>query len=156
MTETYSIARTQAEIVSEIERVKVAGRGVDFFGARHQELVSGLDYEHAKPYLKDDVTADTWDGPEDPVEIILSYLKFAWKKANDCRGLSSGRSLDHLAASMWLLGIEYDYEDDYCMYGKPQLVEVSERFGFPWREHDNDAWGNEESGPFVTAEKALV
>lgn len=144
--------RTQEEIMARIEKV----RGSDFFGYQRRDLIGALTFENAKPWLEDDVTADQWQQNTDPLKNILDYLPFAWNKANNCRGLSAARSLDHMAAWLWLLGDDdVSWIDEYDFYGKPHLVTISERFGFDWRNEDNDQWCSDEDGPILTANEVL-
>ncbi len=78
---------------------------------------------------------------------IIEYLPFAWDKANNCRGISSSRSIEHLLAWAWLHS-DALYEGltnvEYEFYGKPQLVFISEAFNVDWKELDNGQWGNDE------------
>jgi hypothetical protein len=139
------LKRTSAEIKARYEIV--SQRLLDFQGS---DLLPYMDYEDAKPFLKEGVTAEQLiearDSLGNPLKEALDYLPFAWEKANDCRGLSAGRSVDHLKAWLWLAG--YDVDDDfdrrYQFYGKPCLVTASELLGFDWRSHDNWKWVNDE------------
>ncbi len=129
--------RTQAEILERIEAVK----NDDFFGFQRSDLIDYLDFEHAKPYLKDGVSEAQWAEREilEPEQAILDYLPFAWEKANDERGLSANRSMEHMKAWLWLAGDDdVSWIDErYEFYGKPHLERISERFGFDWKAHDN-------------------
>lgn len=121
-----------------------------FLDFRMPDLLPHLPFELAKPFVKDEVTAEKWqeitsDRPttrEAAVKQLVEYLPFAWDKANNCRGISAGRSIQHFQAWLFLLG-EYRVVaelDDYDLYGKPQLRAISERFGVDWRKLDNDRW----------------
>lgn len=139
--------RTQDEIVIEIRN-----QPFSLFGTVIDALASVLDFEHVKEFLKDDAKESDWtQATERTKEALLAevcdYLPFAWDKANGCRGLSAGRSLEHFWAWFWLMG---DDElcatlEDYTHYGKPQLVVISEKVGFDWRAHDDNRWVNCES-----------
>lgn len=110
------------------------------------DLVPYLDYEHAKAYLKPDVTKERWeeDLSENSYEhikkLIVDYIPFAWRKANGCRGISAGRSMDHFKIWFWLIG-----EDDisemcdgyYEYYGKAQLIKITEWAGLNPKDFDN-------------------
>lgn len=145
-----TVKRTSAEIKARYEQV--SPRFLDFQGG---DLLPYMDYEDAKPFLKEGVTAqeltDARDSLGGPIKETIDYLPFAWEKANDCRGLSAGRSVDHLKAWLWLAG--YDVDDDfdrrYQYYGKPCLVTASELVGFDWRAHDDGVWRNDEDGPGI-------
>lgn len=83
---------------------------------------------------------------------ILEYMPFAWEKANSCRGLSAARSIDHMAAWVFLLG-ESEQElfefiedpDNYYHYGKPILERICQHFGWDYSEWDNGYRGNSEN-----------
>ena len=136
--------RTQEEIV---ERMKAVA-GDDMFGFSQSVLLDALDYEHAKPHLKEDVTPEQWAEREHGVyggkeqvgpllaedrlkQAALDYLKFAWGKADDHRGISAGRSVQKLTEYCWLLGhdVKVIEEADYPMYGCPQLKVISGLLG---------------------------
>lgn len=143
--------RTDAEILAHIDELGSRDtKGVTFqgafFGFIQSDLVSYLSYEAAKPFLKDGVTPDQWDPPPRDAEsikgAIAEYMPFAWEKANNCRGLSAGRSLNHMQAWLWMLREEAVAVaiDDYSLYGKPQLRAICERFGIDWRSMDSGRW----------------
>lgn len=118
--------RTQDEIVNRINYRK----DNDFLGFETEEYIPFLDYEHAKSFLKDDVTKEVWetDGVPrtDAKKCMVDYMPFAWEKANNFRGISAARSLQHFIAWLWLDGDDklWPTLDDYEFYGKPQLVEI--------------------------------
>ena len=66
-------------------------------------------------------------------------MEFAWDKANNCRGISASRSIDHYSVWIWLLGDEDKLSDirDYEYYGKPQLVEICELYGWDHSKWDD-------------------
>lgn len=138
--------RTQEEIVNRIESRKKN----DMFGFEWQEYLSYLDYEHAKPYLKDGLTEQEWQEHlstvAHPKTVMINYMPFAWEKANSCRGISAWRSLSHYQAWLWLDGDEelWPTLDDYQYYGKPQLVEICEYLGIDSSEWDDDVRVNSE------------
>lgn len=150
--------RTQEEIVNRIEARKKYG----FLGFETDEYMPHLDYEHAKPYIEDGVTAEQWAAVTaktlSPAVRIKDYMPFAWDKANNCRGISANRSIEHMIAWLWLDGkdwLEKDYDENYCYYGKPQLVRICEEYGIDWRGFDNGRWRNDEDGESITADEAL-
>lgn len=139
--------RSTEEIVARIEVVRTG-----WFEFQSGDLIPWLPFEHAKAYLKEGVSSDEWEAQRnsgDPLEDVREYLPFAWDKANNCRGLSAGRSVDHMKAWLFLAGFDLDDELDriYERYGKPCLVVASVIVGFPWRDHDDGDWVNEEDGP---------
>lgn len=132
--------RTQEEILNRIEDV----RKNDFFGAETGDLIPFLTFENAKPFLKEGITEDQWNEKTPTEESIKNeakeYLPFAWEKANDMRGISANRSIDHMRAYAWLLGDEILKEFDgiaYEHYGKEKLIYISDVVGFDWKSHDN-------------------
>lgn len=158
--------RTQEEIVRRIDQIRegqAKGRE-DFFGVQVNDLVVFLDFEHARKFLNPSVTAETWNDDksrrpltdEAAVAEIKDYMPFAWEKANGCRGLSASRSMDHMKAWTWLLGLSFDF-DDYEYYGKPRLVEICERpmININWRKLDNGRWRNDELEEGISADEAL-
>lgn len=154
-TETFT-ARTPGAIVARIKEIETA----DFFGAETSDILVYLPFIHAQPFLKDGVTSEEWaksqkiNNRETILAEILDYMPFAWEKANDCRGLSAGRSISHMRAWLWLLGDELAGKiDDYSYYGKPELRAICEKYGFNWKEWDNGEWREYEDGPFLTPEE---
>lgn len=139
--------RTQDEIVSRITESQAKA---SLFNFESDVLIDALDFEHAKPYLKEGTTAEQWnvereaDGygrklrfpllrEEDLKAAASDYLKFAWSKAQDHKGLSASRSVDKMTAFCWLLGhdVQKIEEAEYAQYGCPQLKVVAELLGEP-------------------------
>ncbi len=150
--------RTQEEIVLRIKEREAS----DFFGFEVGDLISCLTFEYAQPWLKETAKADEWkqESAEDADVLarLKDYMKFAWDKANNCRGLSAGRSLNHMEAWLWLLGEKdaADALDEYDRYGKPQLAAICEHYGIDWKEFDDGNWVNEEDGPHLGVEVAKL
>jgi len=122
--------RTQDEILARIEARKAA----DIFGFEWPYYLDSLPFDVARPYLKPDATPENWPaskGIDDIRREAIDYLPFAWKKANDCRGISANRSIMHFQAWLWLLGEGWGdaLMDDYEFYGKPQLERITRFFG---------------------------
>ncbi|MFX3575436.1 hypothetical protein [Ralstonia mannitolilytica] len=146
--------RTVEEILAEIQRIGAD----DIFGFSTGDLVQALPFEAAKPFLKEGVTADQWTQSTDPEKEIRDYMSFAWGKANNCRGLSAGRSVEHMQAWLWLDGKEElskRLDDVYEFYGKPCLVLVCKEYGINWRALDDGNWTNSEDADGMSAEEAL-
>ena len=131
--------RTQEEIVKRIHE----RRGGDLLGFEVNIYLHYLDYEHAKPFLKKGVESKDWEQEkETPAEKIKGYMDFAWDKANNCRGISAGRSLQHMVAWLWLDGQdkflkEWNDLRNYEYYGKPQLIAICELYGIDWKQYDD-------------------
>ncbi|MBU6488290.1 MAG: hypothetical protein KGQ57_10725 [Burkholderiales bacterium] len=146
--------RTTEEILAEIERLKDG----DWLGFRTSDLIQALPFEAAQSFLKEGVTADQWAQNTDPESEIRSYMEFAWDKANGCRGLSAGRSVNHMESWLWLDGkdeLSARLERVYEFYGKPCLVLVCQEYGIDWWALDDGEWRNDESGLILTAQDAL-
>lgn len=146
--------KTPAEIKARIE----AEKDRDWLGTIRSDLVSYLPFEDAHEYLKPEAQKEEWDARKisSPLDSARDYLSFAWEKANDCRGISAGRSLDHLSAWLWLAGygdVVDAHFHEYELYGKQQLVIASILSGFDWKSHDNGRWVNDESGPPIPVSK---
>lgn len=139
--------KTSAEIIARIQEIE----RLDWMGVISGELIDWLTFEEAKPWLQDTCTpeifAEMTSKRLEPLAAIRKYLPFAWGKANSSRGLSAGRSLDHLSAWLWLAGFGYAVDKHwagYTHYGKKQLVIASVLTDFDWRKHDNGRWANDE------------
>ena len=129
--------RTQEELVKRYEERK----GEDQLGFETDEYFVRLDWEHAKPYLKNEATPDDWGSPvglerESLLERMKGYMPFAHEKADNERGISAWRSVAHYQAWIWLLGDEeflavitreYDGSQDY---GKSTLAMICDQYGF--------------------------
>lgn len=153
-----SCKRSAEEIVARLDSLQGYS---DFFGVQSNDLLTYLPYEHAKPFLKDGTNSDSFENAisdsrrKGPLAELKEYLDFAWDKANNCRGLSAGRSLDHIKTWLWLAGFDVDsHFEDYNCYGKKQLVMASLMVDFDWRAHDDGRWTNGESEPSIS-EKAI-
>lgn len=152
------MTRTEEEIVAKIHVMKES----DFFGFITSDLVHYLSYENAKQFLKPEITEEKWTPlkreRDSITDQMYEYMEFAWDKANNCRGLSANRSINHMQAWLWMLGEDLASEEieDYSHYGKPQLRAICEKFGWDWKKWDNGRWANndEEEGvqPLEAAE----
>lgn len=147
--------KTQDEIVARIKDRKEH----DVFGFEVSEYVDYLDYAHAKEFLKEGTTQEQWEEVRGetmtPEEAIKDYMPFAWDKANNCRGISAGRSISHMIAWLWLGGKDWPVIEDYKYYGKPQLVRICKEYGIDWRALDDNRWANDEGSKGITADEAL-
>ncbi len=134
-----------------VARLKELDRFDPFrFGAG--DLASRLSFETLSKagLLKEGATREAF--PEEPItrdaafvlEQMKEYMRFAWDKANNRRGISATRSLEHMRSWLFLLGLANDELDDFLTnyenYGKPQLRAICEAFGWDWRAWDDGAW----------------
>lgn len=128
-----NVTRSQDEIIA-----RMSATGDDYFVFRSEVLVGALDYEHAKPYLKPEVTAEEWapSEAEDALASAASYLAFAIGKIDGHRGISASRSVDKLTEYAWLLGrddvVEAMGVADYENYGAPKVKAFAVGLGLPW------------------------
>lgn len=145
--------RTEQEIIARIRKVSK----YDIFGIG--DLLNWLSFDAAKEFMVDDVTperfAEVAARRKQPLDAVRDYLDFAWDKANNCRGLSAMRSMNHLAAWLWLAGFDElaDSFEKYELYGKPHLVTASELVGFDWRAVDSGEWVNSEDDGGISADR---
>lgn len=156
--------KTPQQIVDRIRWIRADGR--DVFGTEVTDLLAFLHPKVAAKELpelfKPDAAMD-WEplAPEQGVVVgrIREYLPFAWGKANDCRGMSAARSLSHMSAWLWLLGLEDKVPGihRHTHYGKPQLVAICElpEIAVDWKALDDGAWRNDETADGVSAEEVL-
>jgi hypothetical protein len=143
------IRRTQEDILARIASTERA----DFLGVIRSDLLEGLSFDNAKQFLKDGVTAEQWTEAaaefKPPLDAARSYMEFAWDKANNCRGISASRSVQHFESWLWLAGADgFDAVSDaeYQFYGKPCLVIAATALGVDWRALDDGIWDNDEGG----------
>jgi len=128
-------SRTQDEIVTRIEVVRVEG---DWLGFRQEVLIGALDFEHAKPFLNEGVTEVEWNGKRDAdlEQTAKSYLEFAIGKIEDHRGISASPSVDKLTEYAWLLGrddvVSAMENAHYPQYGAPKVKAFADGMGWPW------------------------
>jgi hypothetical protein len=138
--------RTDEEILQRIDERK----GGDLFGFEVDEYSEFLSYEAAKPFLKDGVKKSEWDegklkkDKESIKAIMLNYMPFAWSKANDCRGISAGRSLQHYQAWLWMAGDFISGLMNYEHYGKEKLIEICNLYGWDYKQWDDGVRVNSE------------
>lgn len=138
--------RSDTEILGRIQAIQDGG--LDWLGTETTDLIIRLPFASAKPFLKDDAVEADWKvEPRDRESVLreaLEYMPFAWDKANNCRGISAGRSLNHYSAWMWLIGEDFGDLNEYEHYGKPQLQSICERFGWDSSEWDDGRRVNSE------------
>lgn len=137
--------RTPEEIVERVDLLQETPEA-DFFGAQRNDMIGFLPFEHARKYLKEGTTKEQWDKnrkeptAENVKAEIEEYMPFAWMKANDMRGLSANRSIDHMKGFLWLLNdgsLEEMEKIEYEHYGKEKLEFVCEHLGLDWKQWDD-------------------
>lgn len=129
------VTRTQDEIW---DRAKAAD---DMFGWAQELLLPYLDYDHAKPILNDDVTAEAWaehhQTDESLEQAARDYYAFALGKIEAERGISAERSVIKLREFAWLAGrddvVEAMDAAEYAPYGAPKAAEFGRLMGMAER-----------------------
>lgn len=137
--------RTQEEILERFYQRK----GDDIFGFEVTEYLTALDYSHALPFLTPEATEQSWLKNSMSVrDTMFDYMPFAWEKANNFRGLSSGRSIQHYIAWLWLDGqdalAEKFCQQPYEFYGKDYLTEICALYGWDAAQWDDGVRQNSE------------
>lgn len=89
-----------------------------------EEYVKRIEAGEAKYEVKTDL--------KEVVNDFLTYMKFAWGKAEDERGISASRSIQKLGEWLWVLGRDDLYglinrDDLYNPYGAPALLAVCDQ-----------------------------
>jgi hypothetical protein len=132
--------------VEEIKAKIAADDPEDLFGVKVTHLLSALSYPDAAStgVLNPKVLPEEWDEKfhePDPVRRLAEYLPFAMEKASNHRGLSAGRSVQHVEILTWLAGTDDDVEalkeEQYEQYGVPKLFWAANRFGLMQVWEDN-------------------
>lgn len=128
--------RTQEEIVEGVKSNVLES----FFGFATDDLVSALDFDHAKEFLKPTATPERWAKVQEKTDEVIigrivDYMSFAIGKACDHRGLSANRSIEHFHAWMWLLGRDNEVDwENYQNYGCPILMKICTIFEIDYKE----------------------
>lgn len=125
--------RSQEEIAKDCRKEA-------FFPFRKEVLLPYLDFEHAREFLNDGVTAAEWDevksvlDRETVLKEMADYMEFAWGKVEDHRGISASRSVTKMEAWIFLLGDDAMLgklsRTPYAQYGAPKLKAVCDEYGF--------------------------
>jgi len=138
------IKENKLELKSEeeiLERFKREEESDSFMNFGLETLMDFLSFENAKPFLLDEYVKKCEEGKEEWSQVItiketaqdfLDYMVFAWKKAQDERGISAGRSVQKLATWLWIMNREdlselIEKESLYNPYGAPALIEVCDK-----------------------------
>jgi hypothetical protein len=146
--------RKQEEIIQRMQHL-IDGTIPDLFGVQVHDTVVFLTFDNAVEFLVDEVTEEHWNstvhkGTDEKVkDAMLEYMPFAWEKANNCRGLSVSRTMDHYIAWLWLLGSETVLNavgdlTNYEYYGKDNLVLICDYFNWDHSKWDDGVRSNTE------------
>jgi hypothetical protein len=131
--------RTQQEIAAKMSESMNSNQLFDF---TPDVLLPFMDYEHAKPFLKETVTAMEWMTHSSPStdEAVLAEAKeymaeYGWDKALNHRGLSANRTINKMQAWMWLVGndelADLCASGNYSQYGAPVLAAICQHYNWP-------------------------
>lgn len=134
--------RTMEEIKQRINKISE----FDILGIS-ADLIVYLPYEDAKEFLKPEITEKEYEEKyrkkytkDTIVKEIKDYMLFALGKAENHRGISASRSIEHMCAWLFLLKddklLEFAEDDDnYKNYGCPILKKICDKYGI---EYPND------------------
>ena len=160
------LKRTPSEIV---DMIKWLGADTlrDWMGTKRSDLVNYLAFDDAKEWLKPGTTEEQWNESRraassgiDPLVEAKQYLDFAWNKANGCRGLSAGRSLEHYWAWLWLAGEDEFIKalkfEEYEYYGKELLTSICAYLNVDPVPLDDGNWVNSESDSGLDQDAVLT
>jgi hypothetical protein len=114
-----------------------------FFGFEREVYIAHLPFEEAKKYFKKEYVEKIESGQDlyryveniyETTQDMLDYLIFGYMKALNQRGISASRTINKMAAYMFILGREdleklVSDENLYSPYGMPALVALTEALG---------------------------
>ena len=121
--------KTEQEILDAMADMKWK----DLFGTRMGDIMEGLSFEKAKPWLKETAKPEDWTkiqltSDKQIYDQAVKYLDFAQEKIDNQRGLSANRSMYHYQAWLWLMNAPQEIQDvawrDYDDYGQENLNEI--------------------------------
>lgn len=136
--------------VEEVDERYEERREDDILGFEVNEYIVYMSFNKVRSIVEKDVTDEAIKdvlehvSRDNMLKVMLDYMEFAWDKANNMRGISANRSIEHYVAWTWLAGdaglsaeIEKMAWDDYCYYGKQILERICEFYGWDWKQWDN-------------------
>lgn len=132
--------KSQEEFAKKFSELQAKESFIDF---RPEVLMDYLNFENARPFLKEEYIHKVEKGEEEWEMIttieecaqdFLDYMNFAWGKAEDQRGISAGRSIQKLGMWLWIMNREdlqtlIEKDELYNPYGAPALIEVCTEMG---------------------------
>ena len=141
-----NVVPTKEEVDSRYDSM----RDRDMLGFEVDEYFAFMSFDKIRSIAKEEATDDDINdimrtlSHDDMIETMLGYMPFAWDKANDMRGISANRSIEHYVAWTWLAGdasLSEEIEDMatryYCYYGKPILERICDFYGWDWKQWDD-------------------
>lgn len=125
-------------------------------GFEWHQYVPYLDFELVRNTLKEGFTEEEFNKDfkkelkrESIIDEIKDYMGFAFDKANNCRGISSNRSIGHYIAWIFLAGdkgfsdeIRKEFKENYCYYGKQILKKICEFYKIDYSTLDDGVLTN--------------
>ena len=134
--------RTDEEILKKVQNLKERYKEFILLGATEiADLVIRLPFEKAKPFLHKTPKSEDWKvAPRDRESLLkemYDYMPFAWDKANDCKGLSASRSMEHYQAWVWLAGDDLGDFSEYDYYGKDHLSRICDYYRWDYSSWDD-------------------
>ena len=126
--------RTTTEIADHYNKIK----SDDFLGFQGEVLLPYLSVDEVRPFFKPDTDLSEWQQCPLTETVVLEqmreYMKFAWDKVENHRGISASRSVEKMEAWLWVLGREelmgQVCDAPYENYGAPKLKVICEALGF--------------------------
>ncbi len=121
---------------------------VDMLGFEVDEYTPYMSIEGVRPLANEGVTDETLKETQltlnrgEMVADMERYMEFAFEKANNQRGISASRSIQHYIAWTWLAG-DYDlstrintvFENEYLEFGISILQGICEFYGWDWTRY---------------------
>jgi hypothetical protein len=126
--------RTHEEIVQRLRMID-KDRFRDPLGAESGDLLVQLEWDDAKEFLHAGARKDQWEPLtlQASKESATAYVQFAISKMDRHRGLSAGRSVDHMRAWVWLhcddAAVEAFEAAGYQNYGAPKVKAFCDAMG---------------------------
>ena len=126
------------------KRYDERGEG-DIIGFETDEYLIYMSFDKlrtiVKPEMSDDDLREAMSelSRDHMLDTMREYMAFAWEKANNMRGISANRSIEHYVAWTWLAGdagLSAEIGDmawnEYCYYGKPILERICNFYGWDY------------------------
>jgi hypothetical protein len=160
--------RNRNEVMARIEELIPSSH--DPFGVMVGCLIGFLRYRDAHRFLKKDVDQESWNASrfvlsDDNLHKMMAQgARTAWMLANARKGVESNKGFMALECLCWLFGPAdhawavrtFWTRGIMAHYGKPQLVELHERYRLgPWQELDDGRWHNSDYGIDLSADQAM-
>lgn len=142
--------------LEEIEKRYDERREEDMLGFEVNEYIPYMSFDKLRTIAKEDASDDdvrkimSTLTRDRMLDVMEDYMEFAWDKANNMRGISANRSIEHYVAWTWLAGdsdLSSEIDDmawhGYHYYGKPILERICEFYGWEWKDWDDGVRTNE-------------